>query len=173
MKIIISQQCKKHMEAHKMDFIVEWRDLIKSIKQMVFEEGIREPFIVKELDMKRVIGYDKLIKVKETDEVVYAKRIHRNGYTRFVKNKEAVLTSIVVVILNQSRNNPNEYYLVTAYPGRIGFKEPQDLTISTEQELEACLDFWEQHALVFEEKSVDPSTITYKCPYTEMCNKND
>ncbi len=166
MKIIISNKCIEHMEVHSLDFIVEWRDLIKRAEHILTEEDcIKEIFMIKELDMKTAIGYDKLVKLQDTDGVVYAKRIHRTGYTRFVKNKQAALTDKMVIVLSQNRNNPNAYYLVTAYPGKICCKEPQDPHISTNQELMACLDFWKQHALIFEEESIDTSTIKEECPY--------
>ncbi|MDF2878836.1 MAG: hypothetical protein K0S30_1932 [Clostridia bacterium] len=156
------------MEAHKADFIVEWTSLMRRVKEILLQETIQEEFIVRELNMGKAIGYEKLIKTKETDTIVYAKRLNRELYTRFVKYKTAALTHTMVVILNQDRYNPHKYDLVTAYPGRIAYKEPEDLNILTKQELMGSLEFWQQHALIFDEANIDVTTIRASCPYRHL-----
>lgn len=168
MRISISDRCKEHMEAHKADFIVEWTSLMRQVREILLQETIQEEFIIRELDMGKAIGYEKLIKTKETDTIVYAKRLNRELYTRFVKGKTKALTHTMVVILSQDRCNPHKYDLVTAYPGRIAYKEPEDLNIHTKQELRESLYFWQQHALIFDEANIHVATIRAACPYQHL-----
>lgn len=67
--------------------------------------------------------------------------------------------------MKRNRNNPNEYYLVTMFAGEFAIKEPYDRNIKSEEELRKVIDFWNEHALVFNPKDVNLETAIYTCPY--------
>lgn len=157
------------MESHEGEFLYNWEYLIK----LAMEEGkfnsLNKNFEVINIEFKnKNIGYCSLIKTTQNDEIVYAKRLNRNIYTRFIKDKKPKLTNRMMVILNRNRKKPNEYYLITMFPGDKSFKEPEDLNIKTKEELIECLEFWENYALIYDKSIIQENSIIDYCPYENL-----
>lgn len=157
------------MESHKGEFLYDWEDLI----ELAMEEGkfnsLNKNFEVINIEFQdKNIGYYSLVKTAQGDEIVYAKRLNRNIYTRFVKNKRPKLTNSMTIILNRNRKKPNEYYLITMFPGDESFKEPEDLNIKTKEELVECLEFWRKHALIYDKSIIQGNSVIDYCPYGNL-----
>lgn len=164
-KIIQSNKFKTHMEVHKNQFIISYEILIKYMELNNKFQNIGNGLVEMVAEFPFYIGYTNICKISDKHEIVYAKRKNRDIYSKFTLDGEPKLTNKCVVILNQSYTNPNEYYLITMFPGEYVVKEPQDRNIKTEEERKKVLKFWENHALIFNPKEIDLETITYDCPY--------
>lgn len=168
MKIIVSNKCKNHMRAHKNDFLVPWDELIEECKiRGVFNE-LNKSLEIRNVKFNRAIGYCNLVEVSANDEIMYARRKGRDIYTKFVKNRKAEITNNLVIILNRSYTNEDEYYLITLFAGVDSIKEPEDRNIGSKVELQQSLDFWNGHALVYDEKIIDIESIKTYCPYKNL-----
>ncbi|WP_102346009.1 hypothetical protein [Bacillus sp. Marseille-P3661] len=167
-KIIISDKCKIHMEIHKDEFFFDWKEMLRSYEQEGYFDHLSNQSEKIIIHSPEPIGITSLVNTDENSEIVYAQRKERKIYTRFVKNRKCSITSSFVVILNRTRRNNNQYFLVTMFPGKGAYKEPEDPNIITKKELIESLLFWENHALVFDESTIDLNTITPICPYKDL-----
>jgi hypothetical protein len=168
MKIIISNKCREHMEAHRKDFLIYWEDLISEYQKEGKFDNITKPFEIITIKVHHVIGYCNLVETYEKDEIVYAKRVNREIYTRFVKNVVPEPTNSAVFILKKNANKSGEYYLISMFPGYQNHKEPEDINIGSKEELINSLEFWKNHALVYDESTIDVNSIKNYCPYKNL-----
>lgn len=168
MKIIISNKARKHMEAHKCDFILGWEELIRKCEMEGKFDNLNKDFEKIKVEFSEPIGYCSSVITNQEDEIIYAKRIERDTYTRFVKNRNPVLINSLIIILNRNRNNTNEYYLVTMFPDEQSYKEPEDINILSKRELVECLNYWSKYALIYDEKTINTSTLKTYCPYKNL-----
>ena len=153
------------MEAHKQEFLIDWETLIKRCEKNKKVKELKGEFRVIELDFGEPVGYCNLIKTTEEDEIIYAKRVGRDNYSRFIKNSEPEITNKLTLVLKKNHEKSNEYYLITMFAGEKNYKEPGDINIADQKELEESLRFWSEHALVYCEKSVVEDSIKSDCPY--------
>ncbi len=103
-------------------------------------------FIEAEVDFHRNIGFSACVSTSSNDCIVFATRQNRNGFSRFVLNKEKMPTSFLTVVLKKTNDKPSEYVLITAYIGEKSEVEPWD-----KHATEKSVDFWKSHALVWGE----------------------
>jgi len=115
--------------------------------------------IYEEIDFGRVIGVSNCVATHAGDDIVYAQRRNRLGWTRFVKNRQPEPCSSVVVVL--AREPDGCYILRTAFLGRKTPAEPWDLDARTAD----SLSFWSAHALVWGLSEIVPGTETRVCPW--------
>jgi hypothetical protein len=167
-KIIISDKCKIHMEVHQDDFFFDWKEMLRNYEQEGYFSHLSNQSEKIIINSPEPIGITSLVTTDENSEIVYAKRKERKIYTRFAKNRKGSRTRTFVVILNRDRNNKNQYFLITMFPGKGAYKEPEDPNITTKNELIESLLFWKNHALVFDESTIDYNTITPICPYKDL-----
>lgn len=153
------------MKAHEKDFIIPWNKVLEICKENGQFDNINKPFEIITIKMDRHIGYCNLVETNQNDEIIYAKRIGRDIYTKFVKGRNAKLTNCVTVLLNKSHNRNNEYFAVTMFPGNEPQKEPEDMNISSYNELVNSLKFWSGHALIFDEDIIQIGSEKANCPY--------
>ena len=103
--------------------------------------------VVAERDLGRVVGTTNLIETTDSDEIVYAKRIGRDSYSRFAKNREPIPCRSIVVVL---RKGDAGYYLWTAMCARL---LPKEAWIESST-------FNKTHAMAFDESLVQIDTLT-------------
>ena len=168
MEIIVTNKLRKHMECHADEFIEEWEKLLKKLQREGAFSELINPFEILQIDTSEIVGVCSLHKTDSKDDIIYAKRKGRDIYTRFVKGKQKQEVNSIVVILKQNAYKPEEYYVVTAYPGFKSCKEPQDSNIKDKGELKECLAFWRKHALVYDESMIDTGSITDQCPWDNL-----
>lgn len=116
-------------------------------------------FIIETVKFEDEIGQTICVEASSSDEIVYAQRPGRMGLTRFVKNREAVNTSEISMVLKKV---PDGWIIITAFFGSKPEKEPWDPLADSKS-----IKFWETHALVWGSADVVPGTET-----TNLINKN-
>lgn len=129
-------------------------DLVKEVLSLNDADGEN---VAIEHDLGRIIGETSLIETAVGDEIVYAKRLQRDKYTRFVKNKSLAPTSWVTVILHEADEG---YNLWSAWCGQLVPTSP-----GGEDEMPKSQGFWGNHALVYDEAIIQMETLTAECPW--------
>lgn len=112
-------------------------------------------------DFGITIGESICVPTDNGSDVVYAKRPHRQGLTRFVRGVAPIPVTVLTVVLKRDRQCEDEQYiLVTAYIGPKAPPEPWDKHATKES-----IDFWNTHALVWGSLPVLEGTETVECPW--------
>jgi len=149
--VLIPQETKDHLLAHP-----EIWDVLEEALSKV-ESNIRD-FIIEEVDMGRFIGKSGAIRLTESTmsqikKLQFAKRVGRENWSRVITGAEAPDCNSVVVIA--SREDDNNYKLITAYVGWLSEREPTDpgLTVG---DLPKSLKFWSSYALVYDPEIMGP-----------------
>jgi len=114
-------------------------------------------FLVETIDFGRVIGGQTSVPTSVGDEVVWAQRPGRVGLTRFVKNRSALPTTNLTVIL---KRGDREYVVITVWVGGQSEPEPWDRNATVRSRV-----FWATHALVWGAEETIPGTETSVCPW--------
>lgn len=131
--------------------------LINLIKEVIAGVDLIDDNVAIEKDLCRIVGETTLVETDETDEIVYAKRLQRDKYTRFVLNKTAQPTQFVTVILHKADGG---YRLWSAWCGQLVPTSP-----GGDDEMPKSQGFWRNHALIFDEAIIQPDTMTTTCPW--------
>lgn len=109
-KIIITNKFKGHMVAHKKEFIEPFENLIKEFEMSKEFQRLEDDFCKITFNFNRAIGFNTVINIEVNEKVIYAKRIGREIYSKFVKREElGIKTSKVVFILNKKVSNSPMY----------------------------------------------------------------
>lgn len=137
--------------------IIETPDLVDLVREVIQESELTSENVAIEKDFSRAVGETSLIETSDEDEIVYAKRLHRDKFTRFVKNKFLTSTSFVTVILHKKDDG---YNLWSAWCGRLIPTSP-----GGQDEMPKSKGFWSGHALVYDESIIQPDTVTTDCPW--------
>lgn len=114
-------------------------------------------FIQQEISFDAVIGKNILVRLNAGDEIVYAVRKGRTGYTKFVLNREPEECRTVAIVLKGVESG---YLIMTAYIGELsGFKFwDEDATAYS-------LSIWDNHALIYGHEDVYENTFTEVSPW--------
>jgi len=104
------------------------------------------------------VGLTDLVPTNDSDEIVYAKRLNRDNYTRFVANRTAVPTNFVTIVLR--RDAEDSYKLWSAWVGQKTPQFPGD-----ENETPESRPFWRAHALVWGNQEVQLNTDRKDWPW--------
>lgn len=111
-----------------------------------------------ERDMGRPIGYNFVVETSGTDTVFYAQVLRDDTYTRFIKNGKPLATQYLSMLLK--KNEAGEYDLIDAWIGRLSPPRP-----GTTGENAESKPFWESHAIILGNESLQLRTVTKVCPY--------
>lgn len=144
--------------SHAATHLSDKPELLDLAKEMVSEVAPERDYERYEKDFGRPIGTSDLVTTTDVDEIVYAKRLNRDIYTCFVKNRTPEPTSFLVVHLEKV--GEKEYELATVYAGREVPPFPGDPFETKESK-----SFWAQHALVWGRQAIVPGTETAECPW--------
>lgn len=129
-------------------------ELVKEVLPQIVADGENQQI---EFDLKREVGLSDLVETTDQDEIIYAKRIGREEYTRFAKNRDPVASTTVVVVLQKIENG---YELLSAWIGKSVPPFP-----GNKRERPESKEYWKNHALVWGRQSVVSGTETDKCPW--------
>lgn len=124
-----------------------------------------------EIKMDKIIGKTVCVKTDDSSDIFYAQRQGRNTFSRFVKNVEPQDCDTITMIV--SRDNFNNFYLLTAYIGYSAQKEPLDKNIKSEQEFLESKKFWNNHALVTGVQIYKEDSVTNICPWNDLVTYKD
>lgn len=137
--------------------IIETPNLLTLVEEALRETVLVGGNVAVEKDLGRIVGETSLVATSDHDEIVYAKRLHRDKFTRFVKNKTLTPTGCVTIIL---RKTDDGYNLWSAWCGRLVPMSPGD-----GEAMPKSQGFWRNHALVYDESIIQPGTVTPVCPW--------
>lgn len=112
-----------------------------------------------ERDMGRTIGYDYVVGTTDDDVVFYAQLTRENIYTRFVKNGNPLATRHLTLAVSYSQSD-KQYNLNDVWIGRLRPPRPGSAQATKKGNL-----YWEKHAFIFENQSLQSRTLTKTCPY--------
>lgn len=148
-KIKVAHWTIDHMKAHQD---VDMAIVDEALKKINFVGD----FFIGSIDMGRVIGTTSCVEINPEDEVLYFYRKNRFGKTPFVKNRLPKETKNVTICLGKDQKN-GEPVLITAYYGDRAPMEPWDARRKncSENVIKECDDFWNSHALIYDENSID------------------
>jgi len=111
-----------------------------------------------EYDFKKLVGKSDLIATKPGDEIIYAKRLNRDNYTRFIMNTEPADSSVITVVLYK---HDDYYELCSTWVGLIVPSFPTAPTATADS-----VPFWKEHALVWGTQEIQPGTETKVWPWS-------
>ena len=111
-------------------------------------------------DFRRVIGQTDLVQTGPEDQIVYARRSEREGYTRFAKDREQPDCTTVALVFRPPKHAGQGYLLTSAWIGPLTPPFPNKYRAD-----QASLEFWANHALVWGSQAVIASTETSNCPW--------
>ena len=126
-------------------------------------------FIEEAVDFGRPIGETICVATDEHDEIIFAKRARRNGYSRFVFGRQPEPCSSLMVVLKATQNRA-EFVLITAFVGRKSEPEPWDERYFPQQKNPAearkrSQDFWAKNALIWGAEEIVAGSETSICPW--------
>jgi len=144
--------------SHAATHLMDTPGLAELVQEVIVElEAVQDNLCI-DKDMGRVVGMSDLVKTNDNDEIMYAKRMNRNNYTRFAMHRRAVPSSFVTVVLQKDINGG--YELWSAWIGPVVPQFPGD-----EHEVPESRPFWRQHALVWGNQAIQPGTETHEWPW--------
>ncbi|MBP7508945.1 MAG: hypothetical protein KA807_14125 [Prolixibacteraceae bacterium] len=127
--------------------------------KIVFEQilDLNSAFLEKEFTFPSIIGKTTCVETSDDDTVFYAIRKDRKGHSRFVLNREPEDTQSLTVVLKRASDH---YIIITCFLGKLAQPEPYDPKATQDS-----IDFWNRHALIFENETIIPYTETNICPW--------
>jgi hypothetical protein len=111
-----------------------------------------------EVDLGRPLGKSDLVATDENDEIIYAKRVNRDTFTRFVKNRKQLEDSRIAVVLHKT---DDEYRLFSTWIGPATPPFPRENPKHDQESIE----FWKKHALVWGRQAIQPGTEVTEWPW--------
>jgi hypothetical protein len=133
------------------------KELLAEVCSKIQTQG--KDVLIEEVDLARPVGLNMRVKTTDTDEIVFAQRPNREGLTRFVKNRQPEMCSIVRIVLKKS-SKFDGYEISTAFIGTAATLEPwhKDATLE-------CTEFWNKEAMIWGSEPVIEGTETTECPW--------
>lgn len=147
---LVGTEAGRHIARHPQLLV-----LAKETLQRINAEG---PVVNIEYDMKRSVGYSYVAETTEKDVVFYARIAKDELYTRFVKNAKPSSTSYLTATLTLDEDG--EYELTTI---QVGQATPP--RIGSSDETNESKRFWEDHAVILTDQSLQMQTVTKLSPY--------
>lgn len=114
-------------------------------------------FIKETVTFDHPVGEQTCVEVGPEDNIVKVYRKGRSGQTPMVKNREAEPCDSVIVILKKDHSiqDKNVYELITSFVSEGSVREPWDPNLQTEEEQQQSKDFWDSHAIVYNDDLID------------------
>jgi hypothetical protein len=129
--------------------------LIKEVLEPMVINGTK---LTIEHDMGRVIGNTDIVETSSKDTVYYAQPHKKAVYSRYVKNRQPLPSSVLSIILH--KDEEGNFELLDTWIGPYSPPFPGDDLATSKSKL-----FWENHALIQDSQVVQTKTITKVCPY--------
>ncbi|HJP96040.1 MAG TPA: hypothetical protein VJ843_01570 [Candidatus Saccharimonadales bacterium] len=133
--------------------------LLTLVSEVLRQTTLQAPNRIVTYDLGRQIGYEPVVKTADTEAIFYAKLVKDDVYTKFVKHVKLTPSSCITVHLRRNQQEPG-YILHDVWIG-----QPVPPRPGSEDETEASQAYWTDHAVVFTNQVVQPSSITKLCPY--------
>ena len=144
--------------SHTATHLADTPQLYQLIQDYLSKQSFHEDELQIEHNAGKIVGNTDLVETDENNDIIYAKRLNRDSYTRFVRNKFAPKTQWFTVHI--VKNETGDYELVSAWIGRICPPFPDDPRATSES-----VPFWRSHALVFGNQAIQNETLTTSVPW--------
>lgn len=129
-------------------------DILRSALGVIDTE--ERSFVREQVRFNQPIGKKTCVEIGPEDDIVMIYRKGRSGQTPMVKNREAEPCDLLTVIIGKDGSGDNDSYkLVTSFIGGGSEREPWDPNIESDEEKQKCKDFWDSHALVYDDNLID------------------
>lgn len=135
-----------HVDKVIKDLVLGVLPSIESNDEVHFEKSITFP---------NNIGICRVVRATFNDQIYYAVRKNRKGYSRIVKGKEGEQSNILFLVLHKYPEDGTKYVLITAYIGDRAGPEPYDKYCMPSDK-----EYWLNNAFVEELVEIDNNTIT-------------
>jgi hypothetical protein len=145
-------------DSHAATHIADTPDLLHVVQELLPLLEPNQDSVCLATDMGRIIGLSDLVETDEDDKILYAKRLNRDNYTRFVLNRTAEPSQLVTVVLQEDKDG--NYELWSAWIGPVTPQFPGDKHASPES-----VSFWQEHALVWGNQAIQPGTEKEEWPW--------
>lgn len=155
------RRCRDLLRSHAFascNASARYSKLKELLKELLITQSFQEKEVYRDYDIGKIVGLSDLVETDANDEIIYAKRLNREGYTRFVKNRNPEPTSYLTVYLKQDEEQ--KYELVSAWIGKTCPAFPDD-----EYAIPESKPFWDKHALVWGNQPIISGTETTGCPW--------
>lgn len=144
--------------SHTATHFVDTPQLEKLLIEYLSQQSFTDVEVVQEHDAGKIIGKTDLVTTDETDEIVYARRINRETFISFVKNRLPEPTTYFTFVLYADA--AGDYELASAWIGRNCPVNPGDA-----KETPESIPFWTSHALAWGTQQVQAQSVTSICPW--------
>ena len=144
--------------SHAATHLTDTPQLYKLVQDFLSTQNPVEASIFMDHDAGQIVGNTDLVAVTDTDDIVYAKRLNRDNFTKFVRGLRPVATSYFTIVLY--RDGSGDYELASAWIGTTCPTFPDDPKATPESK-----PFWDKHALVFGNQAIQEDTLTDVCPW--------
>lgn len=122
-----------------------------------------------------VIGKTLCVETQPDDDIIYARRKNRPGYSRFVRNRRPEECRVVTVVLCDITASINGcavdrwYTVEAAWVGENAPPEPWDNRLKNNpRRLRESQDYWSSHGFVWRTMPTVQGTETTRCPWPAM-----
>jgi hypothetical protein len=146
------------LHSHAATHLADTPYLKRLAQEVISSTVLRGEPLWFETDMGKSVGTTSLVETDETDEIIYAKRLNRQTYSRFTKSRQPRESRLVTVALNPLDND--DYILTSTWIGEAGYTFPDDPMAVPESR-----SYWQRHALVWGTQEVQPGSETRICPW--------
>jgi hypothetical protein len=132
--------------------------LLGYAKDFLKGQSFQEPEVVVQHNLVHVVGMFDVVETTGADTVLYAKRLNREAYTRFVKNRLPIPTRSVTMVLRKRDDGSYELWSIWIGPWVPPF--PGDDVQSPGSKI-----YWSHHALVWGNQAIQEGTETSEQPW--------
>lgn len=132
--------------------------LLGYANEILQKQALKKSTVLIEHDMGYDVGYAPIVTTSDEDIVFYGQVLREAIYSRFVKKTKAEHTSFITISLERDEDGSyqiNDIWIGQFYPPRPG----------DENETAESLAYWQSHAFVFDNQSLQPRTVTKTSPY--------
>lgn len=130
--------------------LLEYPNILELVKIVAQNSVLEGANVGIEYDMGEVVGKTSCVQTTDSDEIVYAKRLQRDSYSRFVKGRELEDTHFVSAVFFQKDYG---YLLWSAWCGNLVPTSPD-----AEGRMRTSVGFWANHALVYDAALIQQGT---------------
>lgn len=145
-------------KSHTATHLSDTPQLLPLVIDFLTKQNFHEDKLFIEHNTEKIIGHTDLVETTEDDDIVYAKRINRDNYTKFVKNRNPRATSYFTVLL--VKDGEDNYELASAWIGHTCPSFPDDVNATSDSK-----PFWDKHALVYRNQAILEGTLTQISPW--------
>ena len=146
--------------SHAQTHLIQHPLLLDAVKKAIPTIEGDDDIIRIQVNAGEIIGTTDLVETSPDDEIVYAKRVARDIYSRFVKNKQPIPTSTITIDIRKETSSAPSYYLYTTFIGGVTPSFPGGEFLPQQS-----VEFWSTHALVWGTQEIIAGTETTVCPW--------